>query len=189
MSIESTLEEIGLTKNEIKIYVALLDLGLTTSGAIIKQTGVHTSKVYDGLERLMEKGLVTYIVKANRKNFKAVNPKRLLDFLEDKRKRIVFQEKEVREILPELKLKQQLVGDTTDAEVFKSWKGMDAVYRMLRERLGRGEVNLVFGASKGEDEVQVKRFFNRHLQLLAEKGIKQRIIYNEDCNNSSERRQ
>ena len=135
MTIESTLEEIGLTKNEIKIYLALLELGLTTSGAIIKKTGIHTSKVYDGLERLSEKGLVTHIIKANTKHFKAVSPDRLLDFLENKKKRLEQQENEIKNILPELKLKQQLVGDETEAEIFKGWKGMDTVYRILRDAL------------------------------------------------------
>lgn len=186
MTIESTLEGIGLSRNEIKIYFALLDLGLTTSGPIIKKTKIHTSKVYDGLERLSEKGLVTYIVKANTKHFKAVSPDRLLDFLEDKKKKLERQEEEVREILPELKLKQQLVGDTTEAEIFKGWKGMDTAYRLLRDSLRKGDYNLVFGASKGEDEEQVKRFFNMHLKLIAEKGIKQKIIYNEEARKNIE---
>ncbi len=181
MSIESTLEEIGLTKNEIKIYLALLELGLTSSGAIIKKTSIHTSKVYDGLERLSEKGLVTYIVKANIKHFRAVSPKRLLDFLEDKKRKLEQQEKDVKEILPELELKKQLINDETEAEVFKGWKGMDTVYRMLRDTLKKGDINLVFGASKGEDESQVKLFFNKHLMLMAKKCIKQKIIYNENA--------
>lgn len=186
MSIETTLEEIGLTKNEIKIYLGLLELGLTTSGPIIKRTKIHTSKVYDGLERLAEKGLVTYIVKANTKHFKAVSPDRLLDFLENKKKRLEQQEREVKEILPELKLKQQLVGDETEAEVFKGWKGMETAYRMLRDTLKKGDTNLVFGAGKGEDGEQVKLFFNRHLKLMASKGIKQKIIYNENARGNIE---
>ena len=85
---EQILEKIGLTKNEVKIYLKLLELGLTTSGAIIKKTGIHNSKVYDGLERLANKGLVTHVIISNIKNFKAVSPDRLLDFLEDKKNNI-----------------------------------------------------------------------------------------------------
>ena len=135
---------------------------------------------------MSEKGLVTYIIKANTKHFKAVSPDRLLDFLEDKKKRLEQQEKKVKDILPELKLKQQLVGDATEAEVFKGWKGMETVYKMLRETLSKGDLNLVFGASKGENEEQVKRFFNKHLKLLAGRGIKQKIIYNEDARGNIE---
>lgn len=181
MNTEKILEDIGLTKNEIKIYLGLLDLGLTTTGPIIKKTKIHTSKVYDGLERLAEKGLISHIIKANTKYFKAVSPDRLIDFLEDKKKRIEEQEKEIKGILPELKLKQQLVGNDTEAEIFKGWKGMETVYRMMRETLGKGETNYVFGASKGEDEERVRNFFNKHATLLIEKGIKQKIIFNESA--------
>ncbi|MFA6887949.1 MAG: helix-turn-helix domain-containing protein [Candidatus Woesearchaeota archaeon] len=181
MSIESTLEEIGLTKNEIKIYLALLELGLTSTGKIIKKTGIHTSKVYDGLERLADKGLVSHIIIANIKHFNAVDPERILNFLYDKKKNIENQEKTVEEILPALKLKRQLVGDDTEAEIFQGWKGMETVYQLMLKVLKKGDVNYVFGASKGEDEEGVRIFFNKHALRLAKKGIKQRIIFNESA--------
>jgi len=179
MNVESILDEIGLTKNEIKVYLSLLELGITKTGALIKKTGIHTSKVYDALERLSEKGLVTYIIKANIKHFKAVTPERLLDFLEDKKHKIEEQEKEIKKILPELKLKQELIGDSTEAEIFKGWKGMETVFRILRDTLKKGDMNYIFGASKGEDEKRVREFFTRHVGLLGKKGINQKIIFNE----------
>lgn len=181
MDVERILEDIGLTKNEIRLYVALLELGLTTTGPLIRATRIHTSKVYDGLVRLAEKGLVSHVIKENTKYFKAVAPERLLDFLESKKKQLAEQEESIRKILPQLKLKQELIGDETEAEVFMGWKGTETVYKLMRDTLRKGDMNYVFGASKGEDEEQVKRFFTKHLKLLAEKGIKQRIIYNESA--------
>lgn len=181
MSIEQTLENIGLTKNEIKIYLALLDIGLTSSGAIIKKTRIHTSKVYDGLERLSEKGLVTHIIKANTKYFKAVNPDRLIDFIRDKKKKLEEQEKEALSIIPQLKSKQKSDLDETQAEIFKGWKGMETVYKMLRDKLKKGDSNYIFGASKGEDEEKTREFFTKHINFLGQKGIKQKIIFNEEA--------
>lgn len=179
MKIENILEEIGLTKNEIKIYLALIDLGLTTTGPLIKKTGIHTSKVYGALERLSNKGLISYIIQSNIKHFKAIDPERIIDFLQNKKRKIEEQEKVIKEILPELKLKQKLSGIDSEAEIFKGWKGMETVYKMLRNTLKKGGINYVFGASKGEDEEKTKRFFNRHTKLIFEKGIKQKIIFNE----------
>jgi len=181
MEKELILKEIGLTKNEIKVYLALLEIGITTSGPIIKKTGIHTSKVYDALERLAEKGLVSHIVEANTKHFNAVSPDRILDFLKDKKKKIEIQEKEVQKIIPELRLKQQLVGKDTEAEIFRGWKGMDTAYRMMLKVLKKGDINYVFGASKGEDEERVRNFFNNHARRLARKRIKQKIIFNESA--------
>lgn len=186
MEAEKILEEIGLTKNEIKIYLALLKLGQTTSWNIIKNTGIHTSKVYDGLQRLANKGLVSYVIISNTKNFNATNPTRLLDFLIDKKRNIENQEKEIKKIIPKLKAEIVSVQQETKAEIFKGWKGMETVYKMLREKLKKNDINHVIGASKGEDLEQVKIFFNKHLKGLAEKGIKQRIIYNNEAKGNIE---
>jgi len=56
MEIGGTLETIGLTRNEVKVYLSLLSIGFTTTGILIKKTGLHGSKVYDALERLSQKG-------------------------------------------------------------------------------------------------------------------------------------
>ena len=179
MDAKTILGDIGLTKNEVRIYLSLMELGSTTTGAIIKKTKIHNSKVYDGLSRLADKGLVSYVIIAGSKHFKAVDPERLVDFLNEKRKKIDLEEGEIKKILPELKLKQQLVPDDTQAEIFTGWKGMETVYKMLRQSLKKGDVNYVFGASKGEDEEMSKIFFTRHLRQFAKQKVRLKIIYNE----------
>ncbi len=186
MEIELKLEDIGLTKNEIKVYLALLKLKTTTTGSIIKETGIHTSKVYDALERLSKKGLVSYILISNTKHFKTAPVERLLDFIEHKKRLINQQEESIKKILPELKEFQEIVDEETGAEIFSGWKGMETVYKMLRDTLKKGDINYVIGASKGENSEQVKIFFNKHLVGLAKKGIKQKIIYNEEARRNIE---
>lgn len=186
METDRILEKIGLTKNETKIYLALLNLAQTTSWNIIKDTGIHTSKVYDGLQRLIDKGLVSYVIISNTKHFNATSPNRLLDFLDNKKRDLENQEKEIKKLIPILKAKSIIKREETKAEIFKGWKGMETVYKMLREKLKKNEVNYVIGASKGEDVEQVKIFFNKHLNDLAEKGIKQKIIYNEEARGNIE---
>ena len=90
------LEEIGLTHNEIIVYKTLLQLGQTTAGPLTKKSGIHRSRVYESLNKLINKGLVSYSIKANIKYFSAQNPETIIDFLEEKKKA-------VKEILPELK--------------------------------------------------------------------------------------
>ncbi len=108
MDVLTILEDIGLTRNEIKVYLALLSLGSTTSGPLIKQTGLHTSKVYDSLERLSEKGIVSHYLEDNSKHFKAVDPVRLKDFLAEKKKKITQQEAEIMKITKDEKRKADM---------------------------------------------------------------------------------
>ena len=56
------LEKLGLTKGEIKIYFALNELGKATVGPIGEKSKVSKSKIYDILNKLIEKGLVGYII-------------------------------------------------------------------------------------------------------------------------------
>jgi len=184
MKIEVILEEIGLSRNEIKIYLALLKLGSTTTGAIIKETGAHNSKVYDSLERLANKGLVTHVIVANTKHFKAVNPERLLDFLEDKKKDIENKEKEIKKVLPELKLMQNLAVDEQEAEIFKGWKGMETVFNEGIKDMGKGDIWYVLGAYAGEDKERTDAFIQKVIMKCEEKKMKWKIIYNESARNT-----
>lgn len=53
-----TLQQLGLAKNEARIYQTLLQRGEMAVGEIANKSGVHRRNVYDSLNRLVEKGLV-----------------------------------------------------------------------------------------------------------------------------------
>ena len=57
------LTKIGLTEGETKVYAALLDLGETTRTELAKKSGISPSKIYDVVNRLMEKGIVSSVKK------------------------------------------------------------------------------------------------------------------------------
>jgi len=89
--IEEALHKIGLTDGEIRVYLTLMTLGSTTTGKITKYAGVSGSKVYEVLDRLMNKGLATTITKNGVKRFEATRPERLIDYLEEKEKVVLSQ--------------------------------------------------------------------------------------------------
>ncbi len=184
MTVESILEEIGLTKNEIKIYLALLKIGSTSTGAILKETKAHASKVYDGLERLAVKGLVSHVIISNIKHFKAVNPERLIDFLDDKKKRLQEQEEEMRTYLPQLNALREMGTDDTDAEIFRGWKGMETVFNEGIKEMGKGDLWQVLGAYAGEDRERTNVFIQRVIMKCEQKKMRWKIIYNESARNT-----
>ena len=71
MNIEP-LRQLGLTENEIKIYLDLLRSGTSTAYDIGKRTSIYRVHVYDKLEQLMDKGLVTHIYQGAKKYFQAM---------------------------------------------------------------------------------------------------------------------
>lgn len=159
----------------------LLKLGTTTTGSIIKKTGIHGSKVYVGLERLAEKGLVSYVVVANINRYRAVEPNRLIDFLKDKKRKIDEQEEEISKIIPALKGMMNVGETETEAEVFQGWKGVETVFNQGINEMGKGDIWYVLGAYAGEDRERTDRFIQKVIMKCEEKKMKWRVIYNESA--------
>ena len=89
------LRDLGLSDNEINVYVVLLKIGSSTASTLSEKSGMYRPYVYDTLDRLQEKGLVSYVHQKNKKFFSAVHPDRLRKLLEIKQDNLAT-------ILPEL---------------------------------------------------------------------------------------
>ena len=162
----TSLEEIGLTKNQSLVYISLLKLGSTTAQNIIKESGLHRSRVYDSLERLQELGLVSFVVKDFKKYFQAAKPEKLLDYLDEK-KEIVNQ------ILPELKKLEGLKKETINASVYKGKEGIKTIHSdMLKE----GKDVYVLGA-KGKIFTELPYFIPNFERERIKKKIRFILVY------------
>ena len=87
------LTEIGLTKGQAKVYLALISLGQSSTGQIVKEAKVARSKVYEMLDKLIEKGLVNYVIKENTKYFDASNPSQISKYLKEKKLELIKKRK------------------------------------------------------------------------------------------------
>ncbi|MBW2988094.1 hypothetical protein DRJ48_02920 [Candidatus Woesearchaeota archaeon] len=168
---EKVLEELGLSQNESKVYLTLLELGSTTAGEIAKKSKVHRTNVYDALEGLMKRGLASYIIKDRTKYFEASPPEDLLRYLQDKEERL-------KEILPKLNLIRELSEKKSQAHVYEGLKAfINLNYGWLRYR----EPILVFGIPKGVVEKYLKFDIPKwHKKRIALK-IVMKHIYNENA--------
>ena len=130
------LQKIGLNTNEVKIYLALLKLGSAQAGNISKESQVNRTTTYDSVERLIEKGLVTYVISANRKVFRPVAPETLLNQLKEK-------QKIVEESLPELNQLFKQAKEKEESDIYKGRKGIKSI---LNDILNYKEY-IAFGSS------------------------------------------
>jgi len=118
--ITEKLEKIGMGGSEAKVYLALLDLGEALAGDISKKAQINRTTVYDSLERLIERGLVTFVISSNRKLFRPVSPDNLLKNLKEK-------EKLVEEVLPSLNQIYKRSKEEEETNIFKGRKGIKSV--------------------------------------------------------------
>jgi len=171
------LKTIGLTESETKVYLALLGLGSSTKGPIVDKSGVASSKIYELLEKLIQKGLVSSVTKSGVKHFEAAAPSRLLDYLKEKESQLKEQEKQLEKLVPELELKRSIVGIGSETQVFKGMKGAATSFDDILKTLKKGDEYFVLGISKFTPHFE--RFVVNFHKKRAKQGIKCKIIVNE----------
>ena len=158
------LENIGLTKNEIKVYLALLEEGPSTAGKILKKAEIHNSVFHFNINRLIEKGLVSYLKKGKFKVYQAAEPDNFLTYLHDK-------EKEVQNILPELKARQNFAPEKMEAEIYRGLKGIMTAMNSLIEKAKKNEEFLFFSTQREENSEEIQKFYERYDAKRKEKGL------------------
>jgi len=162
----SSLEQLGLTKNQSLVYISLLKLGSTSAQNIIKESGLHRSRVYDSLEKLEDLGLVSFVVKGFKKYFQAAAPEKLLDYVNEK-KEIVNQ------FLPELKKLEGMKKEEINASIYKGKEGIKTIHS---EMLKEGKDVYVLGA-KGMIFKELPYFIPNFEKERIKKKIKFTLIY------------
>ena len=163
------LEDIGLTNAEIKVYLALLELGTTTAGSILDKTGLQNSVVHMTLNKLVEKGFVSFVKEGKRHHYQAANPKHIVEYIEEKRERFET-------ILPELLVKQKLAREKPEIITFRGIKGIrELLYELLE---AGGAEHHTFGSTK-ESLMMGEAWWVSYHKKRAAKGIKAKLLFNE----------
>jgi len=80
------IQSAGLNEKQSKIYLALLELKDTTVTLLAKKTGINRSLLYFILEELEKKGVVSHIIRNNIRYYKPLEPQKMLNILEEKKK-------------------------------------------------------------------------------------------------------
>ncbi len=175
---ENVIKEAGLTDSETKIYLALLEIGDSTRGNIVNHSRVAGSKVYENLEKLHQKGLVSWYIQQGVKHFKPTNPKQLLTYLEEKKKSIIRVEEKMQSILPLLLSQYSDSKEEQEVELLTGMKGLETIFFEQVDLLKRGEFNYVIGGTKGSNEGPMFAFFEKIHHMRQAKGIKTKMLYN-----------
>jgi sugar-specific transcriptional regulator TrmB len=168
LNIYEVLEGLGLSKNEITIFINLLELGESKAGAIITKSKLQSSAVYNAIHSLIEKGLISYIKKSEVKFYKAANPETILDYIEAKKREYI-------EILPKLKVKQSK-DENEGVEYYKTFRGVKTLVSKMLEDYDGKEVYRYFSTNLDNYD-RAKRVYRacKHLRKL--KNIKTKAIY------------
>lgn len=119
--INKKLVEAGLEEKEALIYATILELGEATIAKISRKSAIKRSTVYDTLENLKKKGLISQTNYGKRPIFLAENPQKLVESLE-KKKRVL------EESMPELLSIMNLLDKKPVIRYFEGLNGVKEVF-------------------------------------------------------------
>lgn len=172
MNMEKIIHDLGLTKNETKLYLTLLKIGSATAGEITERSGIHRRNVYDSIERLMEKGLIGFATINNRKYFRAEEPERFFSIIDEKSAELEKQRKALKEVIP--KLMPPVSSIKQDVRFYKGREGLKTVY----EDILKTRKNYI-GYGPGEEvENLLKSYLNQYISKRIKLKIRAMLIYN-----------
>lgn len=180
--IKETLLGLGLTSNEVEIYLTLLNKRELSVNKIGSKSGLHRQVCYDALDRLVEKGFVAYVTKKKKKFFKALNPQRIIDFLDEKKHELELKKQSVNTVLPQLRGLFNTEREETEVELIKGKMVFRTIYNDIFNTLKRTKQPLLAigideESYKKIDEVALKQYFSR----LRRHHLKEKVITKESA--------
>jgi sugar-specific transcriptional regulator TrmB len=170
------IENIGLTNGESDVYLALLELGLSSTGRITKEAGISSSKVYEVLQKLISKGLVSYVIENNIHYYSATPAERLINLLDEKQKEIEDGKSLIEEIVPVLENKRRQ-QKTPEAVIYRGRKGALIVLDEVIEAGKKGLEVVGFGTEDYPDyfPAQIKEYVKKAKTFK----FKERLLFGE----------
>jgi len=130
MSIELSLQNVGLRKQESSVYIATLKIGVAKASEIAIKSTVKREACYYILKSLQAKGFISEVIKSGVKHYSAVQPKRILEIIEEEKQQ---KTELMKEIIPELELLQKIALTRPTIEVYEGVDGFKTIVSKLVE--------------------------------------------------------
>lgn len=165
------MAEQGLSRNEAKVYLSLLETGPASATKIAEVSKIHRVNVYDSVEKLRGKGLVGSLTQNGKRLFQASPPDILMNLIEAKKIKL-------QSILPQLQLATKLSQNKSEVEVYE---GYDFVRNLYIHYTEKKEDIYVFGIPIFSVQKIGKDFQETLHRRRAKTKQKMYHIYNSDA--------
>ena len=176
------LREAGLTDGEIKVYLALLELGSSTTGPVVEKSGISRSIIYQILDKLLHKGLVSFIIKEKVKYFQAAQSSKIIGYVNEREMNLLENKKKIEDLLPQLLLKQNL-SPKSEANIYSGFKGIRTAHEHMYEKLKKCEEYYALGIPAYQPKEQ-HNYWQKDHAVRVRLGIKCKLLFNKDTEKS-----
>ena len=162
---EKELIEIGLSEAEARAYTELLRIGSSKVNELAIRLGLPRTTVYNILNSLVRKGVVSYVLKSGIKYFEAADPDKLLRIQEEKTAGL-------RSVLPEFEKIRQSIGKRPSVELYEGKEGLKTILDDIIKT--RPKELLTLSSAKILEALEF--YFPNWIKRRVENGIYARVI-------------
>src|SRR3989338_2850640 len=135
---------------------------------MMKTLFLQRSRVYDAINRLIGRGLVSHMIRNNVKYFEAADPDRLLSYIEEQKVKLNEREQAIKSIIPDLKKQASFFAPHAEAHVFVGKEG----FKTIRKDVLKHKKDLYLIGGVGKDDQFLKYFFPNFDKMRIKLGIK-----------------
>jgi len=173
---ETQLKVLGFSEKEARVYLALIELGPSTTTEIARRAKINRTTGYDILESLASQGLVNLIGETKIQKFAAENPEKVIVHLENKIRKEQDRLKQARALLPEL----LSVYNIKEKPKVRFYEGIDGLKEAFEDTLtAQGEI-LAYAVGADMFRTLGHDYFQKYFEKRKVKGIKVRVIAPDD---------
>ncbi|HLD04323.1 MAG TPA: helix-turn-helix domain-containing protein [Candidatus Nanoarchaeia archaeon] len=155
------LKELGLSDGQIAVYSATLELGTSTLNSIHEKTGIERRNIYDILNKLIERGFISYTLENGKRTYQCTSPNNIIEEIKRKKTALDTLEKETSQITNMFNLSKPNIR----AEVYR---GNEALKALLEEILNYKE-SFWIGGNSSVYNTNLKVWFNHWMARRVEK--------------------
>lgn len=159
------LEEIGLNRNESKVYFASLELGLAKVNEISKKAGIIRETTYGIINSLVQKGLMSSVLKSGVRYFESAEPKKLKSIIEE---RLTV----VKKIMPDLEEARRHEVSRPKIELYEGREGLKTV---MEDLLTTKEELLTIASNKYLKKI-FEFYFPQFVKRRVKLGIRTKLL-------------
>lgn len=188
--LKQDLLKLGLSDNEIKFYVAGLELGLATIPQIAERAGLSRMSGYNIFKVLSHKGMADMDVRSYGQKCKVAKPAKLLTLFEDQRKSMDKLATNLPNLIGELNVLYSSVPEDLEIHYFRAKEAVTKIWDEALTNTKKGDDILTlsavdFAPTFGE---QYMEFLEELAMRCEEKGIHHKLILEKSGSYSVERK-
>jgi len=164
--LETDLQDLGLSKNEAKVYLTVLELGASFVSSIANKSGISRVNCYYILDNLVKMGIMSSFTQNKIKYYNVESPQIIINKQEEKLQK-------AKKIFPEL---LSITNSLAYKPKIQYYEGLEGIKNIFEDTLSSKNELLGYTNLKDLPNVISEDFLKNYAKRKIEKNIKTRML-------------